>query len=149
MVGMLQTDDADVAVAPLSITEIRSLSIDFTIPIQIVRYMLVTLSLSLSLCNHLMSFCCYCCCHTTVTTNSHLTSSTRLYIRRPVLEGTWTLYGQPFDMYLWLTIPVSILVCGEPACSVTMHPFSTGMHFYIYSARYSSILYSFRNSCGD
>ncbi|XP_045130119.1 glutamate receptor 2-like isoform X1 [Portunus trituberculatus] len=36
MVGMLQTDDADVAVAPLSITQIRSLSIDFTLPIQIV-----------------------------------------------------------------------------------------------------------------
>ncbi|XP_063876644.1 glutamate receptor ionotropic, kainate glr-3-like isoform X2 [Scylla paramamosain] len=74
MVGMLQTDDADVAVAPLSITQIRSLSIDFTIPIQIV--------------------------------------STRLYIRRPVLEGTWTLYGQPFDVYLWVTIPVSILTCA-------------------------------------
>ncbi|XP_042230992.1 glutamate receptor ionotropic, delta-1-like [Homarus americanus] len=74
MVGMLQTDDADVAVAPLSITKIRSISIDFTIPIQIV--------------------------------------STRLYIRRPILEGTWTLYGQPFGGYLWMCIPVSIVVCA-------------------------------------
>lgn len=37
MVGLLQTNDADVAVAPLSITKIRSHAIDFTIPIQIVR----------------------------------------------------------------------------------------------------------------
>ncbi|XP_069970501.1 glutamate receptor ionotropic, kainate glr-3-like [Penaeus vannamei] len=74
MVGMLQTDDADAAVAPLSITKIRAISIDFTIPIQIV--------------------------------------STRLYIRRPVLEGSWTLYGQPFDGLLWACIPVFLVVCG-------------------------------------
>ncbi|KAK3876549.1 hypothetical protein Pcinc_018677 [Petrolisthes cinctipes] len=73
MVGMLQRQTADVAVAPLSITQIRSITIDFTIPIQIV--------------------------------------STRLYIKRPVLEGTWTLYGQPFDSFLWLSIPVSIIIC--------------------------------------
>ncbi|XP_071515842.1 glutamate receptor ionotropic, kainate glr-3-like [Panulirus ornatus] len=74
MVGMLQTDEADVAVAPLSITKIRSISIDFTLPIQIV--------------------------------------STRLYIRRPILEGTWTLYTQPFSGYFWICIPISILVCA-------------------------------------
>ena len=37
MVGMLQTKQADAAVAPLSITQIRSFTIDFTVPIQIVR----------------------------------------------------------------------------------------------------------------
>ncbi|XP_042867604.1 glutamate receptor ionotropic, delta-1-like [Penaeus japonicus] len=74
MVGMLQTDDADAAVAPLSITKIRSISIDFTIPIQMV--------------------------------------STRLYIRRPVLVGSWTLYGQPFDGFLWACVPVFLVVCG-------------------------------------
>ena len=37
MVGMLQDRTADVAVAPLSITHIRSFAIDFTIPVQMVR----------------------------------------------------------------------------------------------------------------
>ncbi|XP_076051305.1 glutamate receptor ionotropic, delta-1-like [Oratosquilla oratoria] len=102
MVGMLQTDDADVAVAPLSITKIRSVSIDFTIPIQIV--------------------------------------STRLYIRRPVLEATWALYGMPFGGYLWLSVPFLVLVCALMTWSLnrlsnvfghTSHGISPGEAFWI------------------
>ncbi|XP_068219052.1 glutamate receptor ionotropic, kainate glr-3-like isoform X2 [Palaemon carinicauda] len=88
MVGMLQTDDADVAVAPLSITQIRSVSIDFTIPIQIV--------------------------------------STRLYIRRPVLESTWTLYFQPFDGNLWICMPTSMLVCAAMLWILCKFSYSIG-----------------------
>ena len=38
MVGDLQMKSADAAVAPLSITKIRSKAIDFTLPIQMVRW---------------------------------------------------------------------------------------------------------------
>ncbi|MPC08148.1 hypothetical protein E2C01_000724 [Portunus trituberculatus] len=65
------------------------------------------------------------------TLQEQLNFTTRLYIRRPVLEGTWTLYGQPFDMYLWVTIPVSILACAVALWlfnSVTVH-LGVNQHF--------------------
>ena len=73
-------------------------------------------------------------------------------VKVPVLVFRSCVLKEAYWFYLYLR-NVSLVLVEEIAyelkVSCLLNPFSTGMHFYIYSAYYWSILCSFRNSCGD